>query len=99
MFWLDIWCGNRPLKQEFPRLFHLARQKESSIANVLRFSRYCRDNCNEFFTRSLLGREEEMCRELAERVSGTVLVSDIEDKLCRANDRYREFSIKNALNY
>ncbi|MBA0764644.1 hypothetical protein Gotri_013970 [Gossypium trilobum] len=50
----------------------------------------CRDDWNEFFTRSLLGREEVMRRELAKRVSGMVLISDMEDKLCWANDKNEE---------
>ncbi|MBA0764643.1 hypothetical protein Gotri_013970 [Gossypium trilobum] len=54
----------------------------------------CRDDWNEFFTRSLLGREEVMRRELAKRVSGMVLISDMEDKLCWANDKNEEFLVK-----
>ncbi|MBA0764641.1 hypothetical protein Gotri_013968, partial [Gossypium trilobum] len=54
----------------------------------------CRDDWNEFFTRSLLGREEVMRRELAERVSGMVLIPDMEDKLCWANDKNEEFLVK-----
>ncbi|MBA0681510.1 hypothetical protein Goari_023310 [Gossypium aridum] len=36
MFWMDIWCGNHPLKQEFPRVFHLVRQKERTVADFMR---------------------------------------------------------------
>ncbi|MFQ6669873.1 hypothetical protein Gotur_034956, partial [Gossypium turneri] len=35
-----------------------------------------------------------MRRELAERVSGMVLISDMEDKLCWANDKNKEFLVK-----
>ncbi|KAG8479345.1 hypothetical protein CXB51_029147 [Gossypium anomalum] len=93
LFWMDIWCGNRPLKHDFPRLFCLARQKESSIADFLRNPRFCRDEWNELFTRSLLGRVEVMLSRLVEKVSSTVLVLDVEDKLCWANDRNGEFSV------
>ncbi|KAA3485561.1 putative Transposon TX1 [Gossypium australe] len=93
LFGIVIWCGNMPLKQGFPRLFRLARHKESSVADLFRSAGLCRDDWNEFFTRSLLGREEVMRRELAERVSGMVLIPDMEDKLCWANDKNDECRI------
>lgn len=94
LFGIDIWCGNMPLKQGFLRLFRLTRYKESSVADFFRFAGLCRYDWNEFFTRSLLGREEVMRRELVERVSGMVLISDMEDKLCWANDKNEEFLVK-----
>ncbi|TXG75230.1 hypothetical protein ES332_1Z000900v1 [Gossypium tomentosum] len=94
MFWMDIWCGNLPLKQEFPRLFRLTRQKEGTIADFIRNYGFCREEWNDLFTRSLLGKEEVMLSKLVERVSSTVLVSDVEDKFCWANDRNGEFSVR-----
>ncbi|TYH26791.1 hypothetical protein ES288_A02G017000v1 [Gossypium darwinii] len=94
LFWMDIWCDNQPLKHDFPRLFCLARQKESLVADFLRIFGFYRDDWNELFTRSLLGKEEVMLSELVERVSGTVLVPDVEDKLCWANYRNGDFSVK-----
>ncbi|KAH1040222.1 hypothetical protein J1N35_041965 [Gossypium stocksii] len=35
LFWWDIWCRNRPLKLLYPRLFRLAKHKESTIADIL----------------------------------------------------------------
>ncbi|TYI38301.1 hypothetical protein ES332_A02G016800v1 [Gossypium tomentosum] len=83
LFWMDIWCDNQPLKHDFPRLFCLARQKESLVADFLRIFGFYRDDWNELFTRSLLGKEEVMLSELVER-----------DKLCWANYRNGDFSVK-----
>ncbi|GKV49670.1 hypothetical protein SLEP1_g56408 [Rubroshorea leprosula] len=33
-FWKDIWLGSSPLKLEFPRLFNLTLDKESTVANL-----------------------------------------------------------------
>ncbi|KAK5834294.1 hypothetical protein PVK06_018171 [Gossypium arboreum] len=35
LFWWDIWCGNQPLKLLFLRLFRLAKNKVSTIADSL----------------------------------------------------------------
>jgi hypothetical protein len=34
-FWLDIWLGNKPLKDKLPALFNIVRRKQDSVANVL----------------------------------------------------------------
>ncbi|KAH1063332.1 hypothetical protein J1N35_028319 [Gossypium stocksii] len=34
LFWEDIWCGIRPLKVEFPRLFKLATVKNIVVKDV-----------------------------------------------------------------
>lgn len=31
MFWEDIWCGDRTLKQDFPDLFNLATDPRSRV--------------------------------------------------------------------
>ncbi|GLT32074.1 hypothetical protein SLA2020_067640 [Shorea laevis] len=33
-FWKDIWLGSFPLKLEFPQLFNLTLDKESTIADL-----------------------------------------------------------------
>ncbi|TYG96154.1 hypothetical protein ES288_A11G325300v1 [Gossypium darwinii] len=91
LFWMDIWFGNRPLKQDFPRLFLLARQKKSSVADFLRNPEFYKDEWNELVTRFLLGMVEVMLSRLVERVSSTVLVPDVDDKLCWVIDRNGEF--------
>ncbi len=35
-FWHDIWCGDLPLRQKFPDLFHIARAPEAMVADHFR---------------------------------------------------------------
>ncbi|MBA0687558.1 hypothetical protein Goari_015084 [Gossypium aridum] len=94
MFWMDIWCGNHPSKQEFTRLFRLARQKEGTLADFMRNYGLSGEEWNDLFTRSLLGREEVMLSKLVVRVSSAVLVLDVEDNFCWAHDRNEELSVR-----
>jgi hypothetical protein len=32
-FWQDVWCGDRPLKESFPVLFRIARNKEAWVSD------------------------------------------------------------------
>ena len=34
-FWYDLWCGDYPLKVEFPEFFGIARNKNALIADLL----------------------------------------------------------------
>ena len=34
-FWNDIWCGQRCLKETFPRLFGLSSNKEANMRDLL----------------------------------------------------------------
>jgi hypothetical protein len=36
-FWHDSWCGDQPLREQFPELFHLARVPEASVADHLQY--------------------------------------------------------------
>lgn len=33
-FWIDLWVGDKCLMEEFPRLFRLSCQKESSVSEM-----------------------------------------------------------------
>jgi hypothetical protein len=37
-FWHDSWCGDHPLREQFPDLFRLARAPEASVADHLCFN-------------------------------------------------------------
>lgn len=34
-FWFDLWCGDSLLKEEFPEIFLISRDLNSSIAGLL----------------------------------------------------------------
>uniref|UniRef100_A0A2N9GB44 Integrase catalytic domain-containing protein n=1 Tax=Fagus sylvatica TaxID=28930 RepID=A0A2N9GB44_FAGSY len=36
-FWHDVWCGDLPLRSQFPSLFQLARAPEASVADLCHF--------------------------------------------------------------
>ena len=35
LFWNDVWCGDRPLKNLFPDLFRIARLKHATVNEVV----------------------------------------------------------------
>ncbi|KAK9286538.1 hypothetical protein L1049_014936 [Liquidambar formosana] len=35
-FWKDVWCGDRPLSEEFPFLFDMASIREAKVADCMR---------------------------------------------------------------
>jgi hypothetical protein len=37
MFWQDLWCGDMPLKEAFPELLLISREKDASVADLLSF--------------------------------------------------------------
>ncbi|KAA3463550.1 Retrovirus-related Pol polyprotein LINE-1 [Gossypium australe] len=94
LFWWDIWCGNRPLKVLFPRLFRLAKNKVSTVVDSLNYSGNGSVNWGDWFSRPLLDRENEMCKDMANKVSGTVLLSEVEDRLYWINDKFGVFLVK-----
>ena len=50
-FWLDRWCGSSPLVDCYPELYWICRNKEASVADLMRYSNgvlhweihFCRD--------------------------------------------------------
>ncbi|MFQ6627826.1 hypothetical protein Gotur_007672 [Gossypium turneri] len=94
MFWVDIWCGNCPLKLEFPRLFRLVRKKGGMVANYSRNNVFNRVKWSELFTRSLLEREEEMLCRSEDKVNSIELVPGVEDRLCWVHNSNGEFTVR-----
>ncbi|TYH21059.1 hypothetical protein ES288_A04G012500v1 [Gossypium darwinii] len=76
--WKDHWCGNCPLKFEFPRLFRLAKFKNGSV----------------FYYSALLDREWGMISRLLDWVGGVVLIPEVEDRILWKHDKNGEFSVK-----
>ena len=37
-FWKHVWCGDCTLQEAFPKLYHLSRSKDSSVAEVMGWS-------------------------------------------------------------
>ena len=37
-FWDDVWCRDRPLKEEFPDLYNISRTREASVFEVMSYT-------------------------------------------------------------
>ncbi|TYG88301.1 hypothetical protein ES288_A12G011300v1 [Gossypium darwinii] len=94
LFWVDKWCGNGILKQDFPRLFSLAKSKNSSIFDYSFNNGFCNVKWDVLFVRPLLDREMEILGHIIERVSSVILVPEVEDQLLWPHDSKGEFSVK-----
>ncbi|KAH1064348.1 hypothetical protein J1N35_029335 [Gossypium stocksii] len=68
--------------------------KDCYVADALSCFGSDRACWSDHFSRPLLSKEVEMCKELAEMVSALELNLNIEDSLCWAKDKVGEFSVK-----
>ncbi|TYG59019.1 hypothetical protein ES288_D08G268700v1, partial [Gossypium darwinii] len=94
IFWEDIWCGERPLRVEFPRLFRLVNNKKGLVKDFLNLNGFNEVNWVDLFIRPLLDRELNMLNRLREVVSSKVLVPEEEDRLIWIHDNNGVFSVK-----
>ena len=37
-FWDDVWCKDRPLKEEFLELYNISRTRAASVSEVLSYA-------------------------------------------------------------
>ena len=37
-FWDDVWCRDRPLKEEFSDLYNISRTREASVSAVMSYA-------------------------------------------------------------
>jgi hypothetical protein len=70
-FWDDTWIEDKPLKDTYPSLYHIARAKHVTVSRVLS-SR----PLNISFRRSLVDNNLSHWLQLVARVSNVVLVDD-----------------------
>ena len=66
-FWEDNWCGNRPLKLQYPSLFNIVRKKGAIVAEVMSSV-----PLNISFRRGLYGERLNTWNELVGRVMNLV---------------------------
>jgi hypothetical protein len=92
-FWDDIWCGERALKEEYPRLFSIARFKEASIAdNMERFSNSTQWNIQ--FTRLIHDWEVGELASFYKSLYDCKLRGEGKDKLWWVPSRMGLFEVK-----
>ncbi|KAG8473851.1 hypothetical protein CXB51_036041 [Gossypium anomalum] len=94
IFWEDIWCGDRPLRVEFPRLFRLSLNKNGFVKDFSKSNGVKEFDWAVFFSHRLLDREVNMVSRLMEAISGMVLIPEVEDRLIWIHDKQGEFSVR-----
>ena len=67
-FWVDLWLGNKTLKDEYPALYRITRRKNVTVANVLN-SR----PLNVSFRRALSGNKLTQWLQLVSKVADVTL--------------------------
>ncbi|KAK8701947.1 hypothetical protein V6N13_020322 [Hibiscus sabdariffa] len=58
LFWEDWWCGNKPLRCSFPRLYKLSSAKGRTMFEVVKGKSLFNIEWKDMFTRPLLDREK-----------------------------------------
>jgi len=70
-FWVDLWLGNKTLKDEYPALYRITRRKNVTVANVLN-SR----PLNVSFRRVLSGNKLTQWLQLVSKVADVALTNE-----------------------
>jgi hypothetical protein len=80
-FWHDVWCGDLPLRSQFPSLFQLARAPEASVADLCHFQG---TNCvwDIAFNRSVQDWEMEMIDSFMTLLYSSRIRQGVADSLC-----------------
>ena len=73
-FWEDTWLGTRPLREQYPQLYNIARKKQDTVAAVL-----STQIPNIYWRRDLIGQKLVMWNNLVSRLSTIVLGQDRDD--------------------
>jgi exonuclease III len=68
-FWIDTWTGNLPLKDKYPSLYNIARDRQTTVAKVMSSS-----PLDISFRRSLVDHNLRMWLNLVASISNVLLV-------------------------
>jgi hypothetical protein len=80
-FWHDTWCGDSPLRNQFPILYHLARAPESRVSDICHFQGSTISWDIEF-TRSVQDWELEMVESFMSLLYSQTIRPGVVDSLC-----------------
>ena len=87
-FWEDIWLGNRPLRQQYPQLYNIVRNKQDTVGQVL-----STPQPNLSWRRDLIGNNLAAWNNLATRLAALNL-SQEDDEFKWDLDLLGVFSVK-----
>jgi hypothetical protein len=90
-FWLDTWCGDAPLKVNFPKLYGIACDKKAYVADHMQ-PHHDLSNWQVNFVRA---HDWELDSFLAffDVLYSTKVVGHGEDKICWNPDNQKEFEV------
>ncbi|KAK5819456.1 hypothetical protein PVK06_024457 [Gossypium arboreum] len=94
LFWEDVWCGDKTLKEEFPKLFRLALKKNCFVKDVARNNSFEEVHWESVFSRKLLDREKCTVEKLKFLMSSVVLNEELEDRINWIHESGGIFSVK-----
>ena len=80
-FWHDVWCGDLPLRSQFPSLFQFARLPEARVADLCHFQV---SNCvwDIAFIRSVQNWELELVDSFMTLLYSSTIRKGVADSLC-----------------
>jgi hypothetical protein len=97
-FWTDIWCGTCRLKEGFPELFRIARNKEALVRDHVRYQ-----NGGVFwdlnFTRHAQDWELEAVFSFVELLYSSSAKGHGEDRMCWRGHSKDGFQVKSYYNF
>ena len=68
-FWEDTWVGQRPFKDQYPRIYNIARRPHASVASVL-----SSEPLNILFRRALVDEKLQEWFDLVAKITNINLV-------------------------
>ena len=96
-FWQDRWCGETSLAVSYPKLFRFCKDKEASVAALMKYTNGVLVWDISFF-RGVHARELEAMSSFLDTIYGSSIRGFGEDKMCwkpsrdmgfKVNDYYR----------
>ncbi|MCH96809.1 putative non-LTR retroelement reverse transcriptase related [Trifolium medium] len=92
-FWEDIWVGETPLKERFPRLYSISIQRAATVAEIYTVSDS--SQWSLLWRRRLFVWEEELRLELLESIA-TITLSDRDDRWKWVPDKGEVFTVNST---
>ena len=87
----DLWCGDSPLK-EFPELFLISRDRDSSIADLLQFNNGVK-HWVLHFSRSVQDWELDSLGGFMDLIYSSSMLGKRDDKMCWKPNKSRGFEV------
>ncbi|KAL4352206.1 hypothetical protein GQ457_06G015670 [Hibiscus cannabinus] len=98
LFWEDVWCGDSSFRVKFARLYRLASNKGTLVADLAINDEFIIFNWQSWFTRELLKREMPLVKELHSKILNTKLIQGVQDRIIWIHEKSGLFTVKKLTN-